>query len=109
MPERSPHNRREDRRVASNLPIELKLDAQVTVQAKLKDISPNSAFVQMRESVYMRLNDELKFFIKRVGGDLATGIAGTGRISRIVQGEGIALYFTELDKEASAQLAELLK
>ena len=109
MPDRTPQNRREDRRVPASLPIELKLDAQVTVQGKLKDISPNSAFVQMRESVYMRLNDELKFFIRRVGADLTQGIAGTGRISRIVQGEGIALYFTELDKDSSAQLNELLK
>src|SRR5262245_12415377 len=108
QPQNNFSNRRQEKRVASNLPIEIKLDEQVTVMGTLKDLSPRSSFVQMRESAFMKLHDELQFFIKRAGNDLSKGIAGRGRITRIAEGQGIAIYFTDLQKDSIAQLEQVL-
>jgi len=107
-PQKVDKNRRQERRVSANLAVELKVDSQVTVTGTLKDLSPRSAFVQMRESVYMRLHDELQFFIQRAGGDLTRGIRGRGRITRIAEGEGIAIHFTDLEKSSVAHLEQVL-
>jgi len=101
-------NRRHEKRIPSNLAIELKLDAQVTVTGTLKDLSPRSAFVKIRESAYVKLHDELQFFIKRAGQDVAKGIAGRARITRIAQGEGIGIYFTDIEKNSLPQLEQVL-
>ena len=107
-PKKSFDDRRQERRIQSNLPVELKLDAQVTVTGTLKNISPRSAFVQLRESAYMRLHDEFQFFIKRSSTDVSRGISGRARITRIAEGEGIGIYFVDLEKKSVPQLEQLL-
>ena len=102
------NNRRQEKRVASNLPIELKLDAQVTVTGTLKDLSPRSAFVKIRESAYVKLHDEIQFFIRRAGNDVTNGITGRARITRIAEGEGIGIYFIAVDKKSVPQLEQVL-
>ena len=108
MPEQTFQNRRKERRVNSSLPVELKIDEQVTVTGMLKNISPRSAFVQLRESVYMQMHDELQFFIKRAGNDASRTIRGRGRVTRIAAGEGIGIYFLDLEKSSVPQLEEIL-
>ena len=102
------NNRRQNNRIASSLPIEIQIDKQITIEGKLKDISHRSAFVTMKNSVYMQVNDEFKFFIKTALQNPEDTVSGTARISRIAKGEGIAIFFTDMDEKSSASLQQLL-
>ena len=101
-------NRRQNNRVGANLPIEIYVDSQVTIQGRVKDLSSKSAFIQMKSSVYMQLNDELNFLIKLSQG-AENDVGGVGRISRIAPGEGIAIYFTQMDEAGTSRLQQLIR
>ena len=101
-------NRRRDNRRISNLPVEICIGSQVTIAGQLKDISLKSAFIQMKSSVYMQINDELNFLIKWSAGDNENSVGGVARISRILAGEGIAIYFTQIDDASMSRLQELI-
>lgn len=101
-------NRRQNNRVNSTLPVEISIGSQVTIQGRLKNLSDKSAFVEMRSSLFLQLNDELNFQIKYSLDDPDKSITGVARISRIAAGEGIAIYFTKLDTADAARLKELL-
>jgi len=102
-------NRRQHNRIASNWPVEISIGSQVVIQGRLKDLSVKSAFVRMKSSVYMKINDELGFTIKCSPEDNGSEgtVSGEARISRIAPGEGIAIYFTKL-MEGSSRLQELV-
>ncbi len=101
-------NRRRANRIKSSLPIELQIDQQITVQGRLKDITVKSAFVLMKSSVYMEVNDEFRFYIRSVTNAEDEALTGIARVSRIAPGEGIAIYFTDMDTSATNRLAEML-
>ncbi len=102
------NNRREDTRVAVNLPVEICIGSQVTIQGQLKDISSKSAFILIKSSVFMQLNDEFNFLIKCSAQESEDTVGGVARISRIAAGEGIAIYFTKMERSASARLKQLV-
>lgn len=99
------NNRRQSNRIKSSLPIDLQIDQQITITGQLKDISERSAFIVMKSSVYMQVNDEFKFQIN----NMDQVVTGTARISRIAPGEGIVVFFTHMDQSKSSSLSELLK
>ena len=101
-------NRRQDNRRTSNLPVDICIGSQVTIAGQLKDISLKSAFIQMKSSVYMQINDELNFLIKCSFGENEESVSGVARISRILAGEGIAIYFTRMDDAAASRLQKLI-
>jgi hypothetical protein len=102
-------NRRQNNRVNANLPVEICIGSQVTIQGFLRDLSLKSAFISMKGNIYLQVNDELNFLIKCAADDLEKCVGGVARISRIAAGEGIAIYFTKLDENASAKLQQLIK
>ena len=101
-------NRRRDNRRISNLPVEICIGSQVTIAGRLKDISLKSAFIQMKSSAYMQVNDELNFLIKCSCDDSEDSVGGVARISRILTGEGIAIYFTRIDDASMSRLQALI-
>ena len=107
MAEQVFQNQRQNQRVASTLPIQLKFGTQITIQGQLKDISANSAFVKIKSSVYMAPQDELDFSILRSSNN-EEFVQGTARIFRIAPGEGIAIYFTKMDDDSTQKLRELI-
>ena len=102
------NNRRENNRVAASLPVEICIGSQVTIQGQLKDISSKSAFIRMKSSVFMQLNDELHFLIRCSTEESQEAFGGVARISRIAIGEGIAIYFTKMDESSSSRLKQLI-
>ena len=101
-------NQRQNNRIPSNLPIHLSVGSQLTFQGYLKDISLISAFVRVQNRVYLEPHEELKFSIKRHSGQEDQSIEGRARISRIADGEGIAIYFTQMDQASTERLRQLV-
>ena len=99
---------REGQRVASVLPIQISIGSQVTLQGQLKDLSFKSAFIRIKGSIYLQLNDELDFAILLPSAEEEEKISGSGRISRIEPGEGFAIYFTKMDGASTGRLKKLL-
>ncbi len=102
------NNRRNTNRIQANLPIEIYVDSQITVQGTVKDISTQSAFIAMKSSIFMQVNDELKFSMKLSLNGNEERIGGVAKISRISPGEGIAIYFTRMEPAAMALLKRLV-
>ena len=102
------NNQRLTPRVSLNLPIQISYGSQISVRGMLKDLSLKSAFIIIKNSIYMQLNDEINFSILRSSSSDEAVVQGTACISRIVGGEGIAIYFTKLDETSEARLKELV-
>jgi len=102
------HDRRREERFAFNLPARISVGSQLSLQGRLKDLSFKSAFIEMKNSVYLDRNDEVGFCIERLSGDGSRMIHGLARVSRVVAGEGLAIYFTRMDETSTSHLRELL-
>ena len=101
-------NQRQSPRLEKSFPVTLQFGIQIILQGVLKDISLKSAFVKIKESVYLEPNDELIFTIQPANGISEEVVQGSARISRIVKGEGIAIFFTRLDQVSLDRLKEWL-
>ncbi|MEI8012590.1 MAG: PilZ domain-containing protein [Candidatus Omnitrophota bacterium] len=106
---RQADEQRRELRVGADLPAMISVGTQLTIQGKLKDISLKSAFITMKSTVYLKLNDEVGFSIQCLPDQAAPVIQGLARISRIAIGEGMAIYFTDVDAASTRRLSNLLK
>lgn len=103
-----PNNNRHSPRFSSSLPIQISFGSQITLLGQIKDLSLKSAFVILKSSIHMALNDELSFSIANAKGEFNGDIEGKARISRISAGEGIAIYFTEIAEPSLTHLTQLI-
>jgi hypothetical protein len=103
------NNQRRDLRVRTELLAQISIGSQLTLNGQLKDLSLKSAFIRLKHSIYMQLNDEVGFMIQTIPGNNEQVIKGLARISRIAAGEGVAVYFTKLDDASSAVLKQFVK
>ncbi len=101
-------NQRETQRAALSFPIQISLGTQITLQGQLKDLSLKSAFVKIKTNIYLQNNDEISFAIQCASTNPEESVQGLARISRIAAGEGIAIYFTQMDPGSSNRLKGLL-
>ena len=100
---------RQELRVRSELPALISIGSQLTLQGQLKDLSLKSAFICIRSSVFWKINDEIGVAIQYIPKDNTTIIEGMARISRIVPGEGLAVYFTRMDDRSLGRLKDFLQ
>lgn len=101
-------NQRNLQRFPVTLPINISFGSQITLQGQIKDLSLKSAFINIRSSIHMAQNDELNFAIEKIPNNSEGRIEGSARISRIVVGEGIAIYFIKMDEASSTCLEQLI-
>jgi len=102
-------DQRSQPRASVELPATITVGTQITVKGQLKDLSLNSAFVRIKSSIYLQVNDEIGITIEFSTNDTSTLIQGTARISRILPGEGFAVYFTKIDDESLKSIKKLLQ
>ena len=102
------NEQRKEKRVNSDIPVQINIGSQLTLQGKLKDISAKSAFITIKASVYLKLNDEIGFAIP-CPGKAGHVIEGMARISRIAGGEGFAFYFTSMSASSEARLKSIIE
>ncbi len=102
------NNQRQTTRTISSLPVKLMFGTQITLEGQLKDLSLKSAFIKIKESIFMQPNAEIDFSIQRSHNGVQESVEGSGRISRIAAGEGIAIYFTQMDVDSLNRLKELV-
>ena len=102
------NNQRQSQRVTLSLPIQISYGSQITVQGHIKDLSLKSAFIVIKNSVFMQLNDEVGFSILRSASSAEIIAQGTACISRLVAGEGIAIYFMKMDEASTNRIKELV-
>jgi hypothetical protein len=96
-------------RVNAELPATISVGSQLTVKGQLKDLSLNSAFIKIRNSLYLNINDEIGITIQCSPDDENGVIQGMARISRMVPGEGFAVYFTKIDEDSLKHIKKLLQ
>ena len=101
------NDQRSETRLSMELPAQIMVGTQLILNGTLKDLSLRSAFIVMKNSVYMKINDEVGFSILRSPGSTSALIQGWARISRIVVGEGLAIYFTSMDNASAGRLKDL--
>lgn len=108
MQSRTYNNQRQSQRHSFQFPVEINIGSQITLQGRLKDLSLKSAFITVKSNIYMQPHDELNFTIQCALNDGDKCVQGAARVSRIAVGEGIAIYFTELDETSSNRLKQLV-
>ena len=87
----------------------ISVGSQLTVKGRLKDLSLNSAFIRIKNNLYLDINDEVGITIQCSEDDENEQlIQGMARISRIVPGEGFAVYFTKIDEDSLKYIKKLL-
>jgi hypothetical protein len=99
-------NQRQTQRVPVNLTIKMSFGSQVTLTGRIKDLSLKSAFILVKSSVHMDMNDEISFVIEHPADSTQQGVQGQARISRVAAGEGIAIYFIKLDDASMTLLKQ---
>jgi len=95
-------------RLNVEFPATISVGTQLTVKGQLKDLSMNSAFVKIKQNIYLNINDEIGIAIQCSSEDASVQIQGMARISRMVPGEGFAVYFTKIDDGSLNQIKKLL-
>ncbi len=98
-----PNNNRSTERFPASLSINLMFGTQITLKGQIRDLSLKSAFILVRSSISMDVNDGLSFSIENPNNAEAS-IQGSATISRVSIGEGIAIYFTKMDEESTNHL-----
>lgn len=102
-------NQRKDIRIDIELPVRISIGSQLTMQGIVCNLSLRSAFVKIKNSVYIQANDEVSFSISRSMEKEDDYVYGKACISRIVPGDGFAIYFTFLEERATKNLQKLMK
>ena len=96
-------------RVSVEFPVTISVGTQLTVKGHLKDLSLSSAFIRIKNNIYLNINDEIGITIQCPGNnDEEAQIQGLARISRMVPGEGFAVYFTKVDDESLKNIKKLI-
>ena len=96
-------------RVNVECPATISVGSQLTVKGQLKDISLNSAFIRIKNSLYLNINDEVGITIQCSSDDENEVIQGLARISRMVPGEGFVVYFTKMDEPSLKYIKKLVQ
>ena len=102
-------DKRGQQRVSVDFPATISVGTQLTVKGLLKDISLGSAFITIKTNIYLNVNDEIGVAIQSSPEDETVLVQGLARISRIVPGEGFAVYFTKIDDESLKNIKKLLQ
>ena len=96
-------------RVSVEFPATISVGSQLTVKGYLKDLSQSSAFVRIKNNIYLNTNDEVGITIQCSANENDAEIVATARISRMVPGEGFVVYFTKIDDESIKRIKKLLQ
>jgi hypothetical protein len=96
-------------RVSVDFPATISIGSQLTVKGQMRDLSLNSAFIRIKNIIYLNINDEIGLAVQSSSEDATLLITGQARISRIVPGEGFAVYFTKIDENSVKQIKKLLQ
>ena len=100
---------RRDPRVNLEFSVRISVGSQITVQGYLKDLSLNSAFITIKNNIFLKTGDEVGFVIQSSPQDAEILMEGLARISRIVPGEGFAIYFSNMDDSSLKNLKKFLQ
>ena len=103
------YDKRGQQRVNVEFPATISVGSQLTVNGQIKDISLSSAFVKIKNNIYLDVNDEIKITIQCIPNDASIQIQGLARISRMVPGEGFAVYFTKIDDASMKYIKKLIE
>ena len=100
------HDQRGQQRLSVDFPATISVGTQLTIKGQVKDISLNSAFIKIKNSIFLNINDEVGITIQCSANELIQGLA---RISRMVPGEGFVVYFTKIDDDSVKHIKKILQ
>ncbi len=101
-------DKRKEQRVAVTAKIKISIGTQLTVEGQIKDITLNSAFITMRNNIYLNSNDTISYeFEVTLDGKLCI-FKGNAYVTRIVKGEGFVISFLKMDEASLNNLKKLL-
>lgn len=93
-------------RVVVEFPATISVGSQLSVKGHLKDLSLSSAFIRIKNSIFLNVNDEVGISIQCAEDAVIEGMA---RISRMVPGEGFVIYFTKIDDTSLKLIKKFLQ
>jgi len=96
-------------RASVEFPATISVGSQLTVKGQLKDISLNSAFIKIKNSIFLNVNDEVGITIQCSPDDEKEVIQGVAHISRMVPGEGFVVYFSKIDDNSIRIIKKILQ
>ena len=96
-------------RINVEFPATISVGSQLTVKGYLRDLSLTSAFVRIKNNIYLNINDEIGITIQCSSNDVNVQIEATARISRMVPGEGFAVYFTKIADDSVKLIKKILQ
>ncbi len=102
------NEQRKDPRVVSELPASISVGSQLTVQGVLKDLSLKSAFIKIKNNIFLKSSDEIGFTIQ-CSENVNDVIQGLARVSRVAVGEGLVIYFIKMDEASLVRLKKHLQ
>jgi hypothetical protein len=103
------NEQRSQPRLSVEFPATVSVGTQLTVKGQLKDLSLNSAFIRIKNNLYLNINDEVGITIQCSSDDASVQIHGLARISRMVPGEGFVVYFTKIDENSLKNIKKILQ
>ncbi|MBF0512032.1 MAG: PilZ domain-containing protein [Candidatus Omnitrophica bacterium] len=102
------NEQRSQPRFSVDFPVTIKVGTQLTVKGQIKDLSGSSAFIKIKNNIYLNVNDEVGIVIQTALDEDAV-LEGTAHISRIVPGEGFAVYFTKINEASTKWLKKFIQ
>jgi len=103
------NDQRSQPRITVELPATISIGSQLTVKGLVKDLSISSAFIRIKYSIYLSVNDEVSISVQTSPTDTTILFEGMARISRIVPGEGFAVYFTKIDENYAKSIKKVVQ
>jgi hypothetical protein len=103
------NDQRSQPRVSVEFPATVSVGSQLTVKGQLKDLSLASAFIRIKNNIYLNINDEVGITIQSAADEEGTQIQAMARISRMVPGEGFVVYFTQIDENSIKQIKKIMQ
>lgn len=99
------NDKRKEQRVPVVAKIKISIGTQFTVEGQIKDLTVNSAFILMRNNIYLNTNDDVLYEFQVA--DYV--VKGKANVTRIVKGEGFVICFMNLDPVSQKNLMLILQ
>lgn len=99
--------KRQESRINSSLSVLVSIGTQLTLKGNLRDLSMTSAFVNIKESVFIETGDDITLSFNQSNVEVDDFIKVSAKVSRLVKGEGFAVYFTKVTDSAKEEIQKL--
>lgn len=100
---------RKEARVNTQSSVLISIGTQLSFQGQLRDLSMNSAFVVAKDSIFLEAGDAITLSFPMASANTEDPLKVFACVSRMVKGEGFAVYFTKMTDSVKEELQKLCR